>query len=161
MPTAGGRRRPECMRLVRSVQRWPAAGAGVSAAGQCRTIGKKVRGVSERIGEGARIETTVDLPVGSSADRPVIPAGTSGVVRRVYTDALGGYQVEFGAAGHLTSAIVYANQLIAEAQKGSPADPDPVPAPKPSAGAPGVTEHRTVSPQPRPVPKPKPADVRP
>jgi hypothetical protein len=64
-----------------------------------------------RIDEGAAISTAVDLPLGSSTDRLVVPAGTQGQVTRAYADALGGYQVALEFDGKTVSAVLYANQL--------------------------------------------------
>lgn len=67
-----------------------------------------------RIGEGAAINTVVDLPVGSTTDGLVVPAGTPGKVTRAYTDALGGYQVALQVDGKTVLAVLYANQLVAQ-----------------------------------------------
>lgn len=67
-----------------------------------------------RIDEGAAISTAVDLPVGSTTDQLVVPAGTAGKVIRAYGDALGGYQVALEVDGKTVSAVLYANQLVAD-----------------------------------------------
>lgn len=67
-----------------------------------------------RIDEGAAISTAVDLPVGSTTDQLVVPAGTAGKVTRAYGDALGGYQVALEVDGKTVSAVLYANQLVAD-----------------------------------------------
>lgn len=66
-----------------------------------------------RIGQGVAISTAVDLPLGSTTDQLVVPAGTPGKVTRAYTDALGGYQVALEVDGKTVSAVLYANQLTA------------------------------------------------
>jgi hypothetical protein len=68
--------------------------------------------------EGAAISTAVDLPVGSTTDQLVVPAGTSGRVTRAYADALGGYQVALEVDGKTISAVLYANQFVHDAIDG-------------------------------------------
>lgn len=68
--------------------------------------------MSPRIGPGARVRTTVELPVANSTDDPCAPVGTEGTVRRVFADALGGFQVDLTIAGAVIPAVVYENQIV-------------------------------------------------
>jgi len=84
-----------------------------------------------RITVGARVTTLVELPVVNSVDRPAAPAGSEGVIRRVFDDALGGYQVDLFVDDSMISAVVYNSQISpisSAADKSVPAGP-----PKPTA----------------------------
>ena len=70
-----------------------------------------VCGMSGRFTVGARVTTLVELPVVNSVDDPGAPVGTEGIVRRVFGDALGGYQVELFVNDTAVSAVAYGSQL--------------------------------------------------
>ena len=65
----------------------------------------------ESIRAGARVRTTVALPMALSADNLRAPAGTEGIVQRVFGDALGGFQVDLVIDEAITPAVAYANQI--------------------------------------------------
>ncbi|MBO0882183.1 MAG: hypothetical protein J2P17_17965 [Mycobacterium sp.] len=67
--------------------------------------------MSGRMSVGARVTTLVELPVGNSIDELRAPVGTEGVIRRVFDDALGGYQVDLFVADTMMPAIVYGSQM--------------------------------------------------
>lgn len=64
-----------------------------------------------RITVGARVRTLVELPVVNSIDRPAAPVGSEGVIRRVFDDALGGYQIDLFVDDTMMSAVVYGSQI--------------------------------------------------
>jgi hypothetical protein len=94
---------------------------------------------------GSKVTTLAELPVGSTPESPIVPAGTAGIVRRAYTDALGGFQVDFTVSGKTVSAIVYANQMVAHDKPRPRADTEDVEAPqKPSQSKPSPDQDSSI-----------------
>jgi hypothetical protein len=80
-------------------------------AGEPARLVMGVCGMSGRFTVGTRVTTLVELPVVNSVDDPGAPVGTEGIVRRVFGDALGGYQVELFVNDTAVSAVAYGSQL--------------------------------------------------
>lgn len=67
--------------------------------------------MSGQITVGARVTTLVELPAVNSNGHSAAPVGTEGVIRRVFDDALGGYQVDLFLDDSMISAVVYGRQI--------------------------------------------------
>jgi hypothetical protein len=68
--------------------------------------------MSTQITRETKVKTVAALTPREGDGQAVIPAGTVGVVREVYSDALGGYRVEFQLPkGAVVSAVLYEKQL--------------------------------------------------
>lgn len=66
----------------------------------------------------------------NSIDDSAAPIGTEGVIRRVFDDALGGYQVDLFVGDSMISAVVYGSQISLIPP--DPAKPVRARAPKPT-----------------------------
>lgn len=68
--------------------------------------------MSSRVQAGVRVRTAVELPVANCPNNPRVPIGTEGIVRRVFGDALGGFQVDLTIGDTITPAVLYDNQIV-------------------------------------------------